>query len=122
MADVYALNGTTTPATGAAGAACRVEGVLELGWLRCQVFQEGLPALTGKAQRRQRLGQRRFVEGLEPLHMLQGSRLVQSTDILGEPVTLTYTCVDRKGNKRSSDRPIPECNDREQRVLNKDGS
>ena len=35
---------------------------------------------------------------------------------------LTYTCVDSKGNKRSSDRPIPECSDREQRVLNKDGS
>ncbi|HYJ98195.1 MAG TPA: DUF4124 domain-containing protein, partial [Burkholderiaceae bacterium] len=38
----------------------------------------------------------------------------------GGPVT--YTCVDSKGNKRSSDRPIPECSDREQRVLNKDGS
>jgi len=36
--------------------------------------------------------------------------------------TLTYTCVDSKGKKRSSDRPIPECSDREQRVLNKDGS
>ena len=35
---------------------------------------------------------------------------------------ITYTCVDSKGNKRSSDRPIPECSDREQRVLNKDGS
>jgi len=35
---------------------------------------------------------------------------------------VTYTCVDGKGNKRSSDRPIPECSDREQRVLNKDGS
>jgi hypothetical protein len=34
----------------------------------------------------------------------------------------TYTCVDGKGSKRSSDRPIPECSDREQRVLNKDGS
>ena len=33
-----------------------------------------------------------------------------------------YTCVDGKGAKRNSDRPIPECSDREQRVLNKDGS
>jgi len=44
-------------------------------------------------------------------------------DAVGAPgATLTYTCVDSKGNKRSSDRPIPECSDREQRVLNKDGS
>jgi hypothetical protein len=33
-----------------------------------------------------------------------------------------YTCVDDKGMKRTSDRPIAECSDREQRVLNKDGS
>jgi Domain of unknown function (DUF4124) len=33
-----------------------------------------------------------------------------------------YTCVDAKGKKRTSDRPIPECSDREQRVLNKDGT
>lgn len=33
-----------------------------------------------------------------------------------------YTCIDGKGSKRTSDRPIPECADREQRVLNKDGS
>lgn len=33
-----------------------------------------------------------------------------------------YTCVDEKGTKRTSDRPIAECSDREQRVLNKDGS
>jgi len=36
--------------------------------------------------------------------------------------TVTYTCVDSTGKKRSSDRPIPECSDREQHVLNKDGS
>jgi hypothetical protein len=33
-----------------------------------------------------------------------------------------YTCVDDKGQKRMLDRPIPECNDREQTILNKDGS
>lgn len=33
-----------------------------------------------------------------------------------------YTCTDDKGAKRTSDRPIAECSDREQRVLNKDGS
>jgi len=33
-----------------------------------------------------------------------------------------YTCVDEKGKLRTADRPIAECSDREQRVLNKDGS
>jgi hypothetical protein len=33
-----------------------------------------------------------------------------------------YTCVDATGKRRTSDRPIPECNDREQRELNSDGS
>ena len=33
-----------------------------------------------------------------------------------------YSCVDGTGKKHTSDRPIPECLDREQRVLNKDGS
>lgn len=33
-----------------------------------------------------------------------------------------YTCIDSRGNRLTSDRPIPECNDRDQRVLNRDGS
>lgn len=33
-----------------------------------------------------------------------------------------YTCVDATGKRLTSDRPIPNCNDREQRLLNKDGS
>jgi nitrogen fixation/metabolism regulation signal transduction histidine kinase len=33
-----------------------------------------------------------------------------------------YTCVDERGRKLTSDRPIPECANREQRVLNRDGS
>ncbi|HEX5355773.1 MAG TPA: DUF4124 domain-containing protein [Aquabacterium sp.] len=33
-----------------------------------------------------------------------------------------YSCVDAHGKRLTSDRPIPECLDREQRVLNKDGS
>lgn len=33
-----------------------------------------------------------------------------------------YTCVDGQGKRHTSDRPIPECLDREQRVLNRDGS
>lgn len=33
-----------------------------------------------------------------------------------------YTCVDARGRKLTSDRPIPECNDREQKVLNPSGT
>ena len=33
-----------------------------------------------------------------------------------------YTCVDAKGRKLTSDRPIPECTDREQNVLNPSGT
>jgi hypothetical protein len=33
-----------------------------------------------------------------------------------------YTCIDERGRRLTSDRPIPECNAREQRVLNQDGS
>jgi hypothetical protein len=38
------------------------------------------------------------------------------------PVGGIYTCVDAHGKRLTSDRPIAECLDREQRVLNKDGS
>lgn len=33
-----------------------------------------------------------------------------------------YTCVDARGRKLTSDRPIPECRDREQQVLNPSGT
>lgn len=33
-----------------------------------------------------------------------------------------YACTDASGRRLTSDRPIPECLDREQRLLNKDGS
>ncbi len=33
-----------------------------------------------------------------------------------------FTCIDDKGRRLTSDRPIPECTHKEQRVLNKDGS
>lgn len=33
-----------------------------------------------------------------------------------------YSCVDARGRKLNSDRPIPECNDREQKVLNPSGT
>lgn len=38
------------------------------------------------------------------------------------PLSGIYTCVDAKGRKLSSDRPIPECLDREQKVLNPSGT
>ena len=33
-----------------------------------------------------------------------------------------YTCTDARGRKLTSDRPIPECSDREQRLLNPSGT
>ncbi len=33
-----------------------------------------------------------------------------------------YTCIDSKGRKLTSDRPIPECSDRDQRVLSSSGT
>lgn len=38
------------------------------------------------------------------------------------PIAGIYTCVDANGRKLTSDRPIPECLDREQKVLNPSGT
>lgn len=46
-------------------------------------------------------------------------------DVAAQAVAATngiYTCVDARGRRLTSDRPIPDCSDREQRVLNQDGS
>jgi len=40
----------------------------------------------------------------------------------GAVVAGVYTCTDAKGRKLTSDRPIPECTDREQKVLNPSGT
>jgi hypothetical protein len=41
----------------------------------------------------------------------------------GQSVTPgVYTCVDAKGRKLTADRPIPECTDREQKILNPSGT
>ncbi|MFN3296332.1 DUF4124 domain-containing protein [Caldimonas sp.] len=48
-----------------------------------------------------------------------GAALLASGPALAQGI---YTCTDAKGRKLTSDRPILECLDREQRVLNKDGS
>ena len=40
----------------------------------------------------------------------------------GTPINGIYTCVDAKGRKLTADRPIAECMDREQQVLNPSGT
>ncbi len=48
-----------------------------------------------------------------------------SVSLAGAQQTVTqgiYTCVDAKGRKLTADRPIPECADREQKVLNPSGT
>ncbi len=40
----------------------------------------------------------------------------------GPSISGIYTCVTQDGRKLTSDRPIPECANREQRLLNTDGS
>ena len=51
--------------------------------------------------------------------------LAVQADAMAQAPTQTagiYTCVDARGRKLTSDRPIPECNDREQKVLNPSGT
>lgn len=48
--------------------------------------------------------------------------LVAATGWAQAPVAGIYTCVDSKGRKLTSDRPIPDCADREQKVLNPSGT
>jgi len=40
----------------------------------------------------------------------------------GPVIPGVYTCTDAKGRRLTSDRPIPECTDREQKVLNPSGT
>lgn len=46
------------------------------------------------------------------------SAWAQASPIIGG----VYTCVDAKGRRLTADRPIPECTDREQKVLNPSGT
>jgi len=55
------------------------------------------------------------------LIMLLGSAPVQLLAQSEQPAGI-YTCVDAKGRKLTSDRPIAECTDREQKVLNPSGT
>jgi hypothetical protein len=67
----------------------------------------------------------RRVAALSALLVLAASALwTQKVQAQAQTRTVTgiYTCTDDKGIRRTSDRPIAECIDREQRVLNADGS
>jgi hypothetical protein len=51
--------------------------------------------------------------------------LLASAGVSAQPVPSAagiYTCIDDKGRRLTADRPIPECTNREQKLLNRDGS
>jgi hypothetical protein len=54
--------------------------------------------------------------------LLWGLAVVSVVCAQNAPVGGIYTCTDAHGRKLTSDRPILECNDREQKVLNPSGS
>ena len=56
------------------------------------------------------------------LPALAAAALLGATAAQAADSALIYSCVDASGKKLTSDRPIPECNSRDQRVLNADGS
>lgn len=62
---------------------------------------------------------RRLAIGLTLLGLLGASTLAPAW---AQVVPGVYTCVDAKGRKLTADRPIPECTDREQKVLNPSGT
>ena len=37
------------------------------------------------------------------------------------PAPKIFSCIDKSGRRLSSDRPIPECQSQEQKLLNRDG-
>ena len=56
------------------------------------------------------------------LLLVNGVTTTQVALAQGTPSQGIYTCVDAKGRKLTSDRPIPDCADREQNVLNPSGT
>jgi hypothetical protein len=73
--------------------------------------------------RRSRAGavRARLVAAVLGLALLSVAR-AQSTDSQRGAKAQIYTCIDSSGKKITSDRPIPECSSRDQRLLNSDGS
>ena len=65
-----------------------------------------------------RMALRAAVLALAALCMAGGAQAQQKKGALGG----IYTCTDQYGRKLTSDRPISECQDREQRELNRSGS
>ena len=62
---------------------------------------------------------------LTRVHFLVSSRLtclLLACAAGGSQAAGIYSCVDANGRRLTSDRPIPECSTREQRMLNTDGS
>jgi hypothetical protein len=54
--------------------------------------------------------------------MLLGASCVTVAAQTAVPTPDIYTCIDAKGRKLTSDRKIPECSDREQKILNPSGT
>jgi hypothetical protein len=54
--------------------------------------------------------------------LLATSGVTASAQSAGGPTPQIYTCTDAGGRKLTSDRPIVECNDREQTILNPSGT
>lgn len=61
-----------------------------------------------------------------PRHLLAAGLLAaMCAGLQAQPTSPTpeiYTCTDAKGRRLTSDRKIPECNDREQKILNPSGT
>lgn len=62
------------------------------------------------------------VWGVAGALVLSGMALDAAWAQQGPIISGVYTCVDAKGRKLTADRPIPECTDREQHVLNPSGT
>ncbi|MFZ3084296.1 DUF4124 domain-containing protein [Rhodoferax ferrireducens] len=56
------------------------------------------------------------------LMVLSGMTVAQAQQTGGGNGQGIYTCVDARGRTLTSDRPIPDCSDREQKVLNPSGT
>jgi len=56
------------------------------------------------------------------LLMSSGHRSAQAQTQAQPSTPEIYTCTDARGRKLTSDRPIPECRDREQKILNPSGT
>lgn len=76
-----------------------------------------LPLLSPRSPR-VRLGLARSVIGALCCVVIWGG----AVDLAQAQTGGIYTCVDAQGRRHTADRPIPECLDREQRLLNRDGS